>query len=268
MKILPSELNPPSEPTKHRHQPNPVVRDRGYQTFVSCLRWDFGFTCALCLLHEMDLFPRLGAAGTGLMSAEHHVPQSHDPTKRNEYSNCLYACRFCNRARHDKPVINDAGRRLLDPSRDAWGSHFILSEGKIHPRRGDDDAVYTHETYKIDEPVKVALRLFRMEFYADRLPLVQEAVGRIVKLLAKASECLHTDRELFFILLETAEDLRQRAEMACRELSWYAAIPPDAPSSCRCGDPRYQSLPPVLKQQMIDLPEFCRRSASASTTQR
>ncbi len=186
------------------------------------------------------------------MTVEHHVPQSHDPGKRNEYSNCLYACRFCNRARSNKPVVDDAGRRLLDPSRDSWGDHFFLSEGEIHLRKGGENAAYTHQAYDLDDPRKVERRRFRREHHEKRQRLCRSA-EEMERLLAKASDYRDADRDGFYELIDTAAELRQCIKISFEELSWYAAIPVDAPSSCRCGDTKCHSLPPGLARQMIDL---------------
>jgi len=87
MNLLPPELSPPEEPTVHRHQPKPAKGERGFQSYRSCLRWNFGFTCAFCLLHETDFSPKFGVVGTGQMSIEHFVPQSFDP-ELNRWSVC------------------------------------------------------------------------------------------------------------------------------------------------------------------------------------
>ncbi len=254
MKILPAELGPPSEPTTRRHQPPPVDSDKGWQNFRSCLRWDFGFTCGFCLLHETDYSPSIGAAGTGQMSIEHHIPQSADPALRNQYANCLYACTSCNRARSRMPVVDGMGRRLLEPSRDAWGEHFFLDGSRIRPRDGNIDASYTWEAYDIDAPDKIERRRFRSKLYADRLPLFAQAPDKIERVLAKAEQYRDTDREIFYILLDGLEELRQSMKKARTELSWYPSVPPDAPTSCRCTEAIHHSLPSGLARQMIDLP--------------
>lgn len=255
MRILPPELKPPKEPTTRRHSPRTATGRRGYQNFLSCLRWDFGFTCPFCLLHELDYSLKIGAAGSRQMSIEHHVPQSAQSAKRNKYSNCLYACMLCNRARSNKPVIDRSGRRLLNPSESAWEDHFVWDECRIRPRKGDVDALYTHETYDIDAPDKVERRRFRRDFYMDRLPLFSRATeDKIERLLAMASQCLDTDRDLFYLLIDAFIELRKTREKARKELSWYPAIPPDAPSLCRCENTENHSLPPELARQMVELP--------------
>src|SRR5437879_2619929 len=98
--MLPPQTHPPNEPIRRRHSPPRLA----YEEYRSCLRWEFGFTCAFCLLHEAD-FVEEGARGTGLMWIEHHVAQSADPALVDTYENCFYACRYCNGARRIAPVV-------------------------------------------------------------------------------------------------------------------------------------------------------------------
>ncbi len=255
MKILPPELTPPIKRISHDHEPNPAQGKEGYQTFLSCLRWNFGFTCAFCLLHETDLTPGVGAAKTGQMSIEHYVPKSTDPSKRNLYDNCLYACTRCNTARATSPTVSAAGRRLLNPSKVAWSEHFSINEeSEIRPKSRDSDAQYTHEVYDLDAPKKVARRRFRKNFYNDRLPLFNGISRRMRRLFDKAMQYEDSDPELFLLIADTINDYRQRIKTARVELSSYPAIPPDAPAECRCGDAEHHTLPPGLARQMIDLP--------------
>ncbi len=252
MKVLPPELSPPLQPTAHRHQPEPAEGERGYKSFLSCLRWDFGFTCALCLLHETDFSPKLGAAGSGQMSIEHYMPQSIEPGLRNEYSNCLYACRRCNSARARKPVVDASGRRLLNPAKDTWAKHFILQSCELRPREQDLDAVYTYEAYDLNAPPKVARRRHRKKLWEDRWSLIEEAPDQIDLLLAEAERNRDTKRARK--LTEAARSLRQGLRNAQEELGWYPAVPPDAPAHCRCGDENHHTLPAELEIQMVDLP--------------
>lgn len=96
MPTLPSRTNLP-DAIERTHTP---AAGR-YPTYRPCLRWDFAFACAFCLIHEADLAEH-GVEGTGLTSIEHRVPRS-DPSAgeslTDDYSNCYYACRFCNGSR-------------------------------------------------------------------------------------------------------------------------------------------------------------------------
>jgi hypothetical protein len=120
MKIVPLMTLPSTKPFARTHSPKPA----GYRTYRPCLRWEFGFTCALCLVHEADLHEFGLAEGWGLTWIEHRETQSSEPGKANDYSNCIYACRLCNAARNDKPLQDALGNRVLDPTLDAWADHF------------------------------------------------------------------------------------------------------------------------------------------------
>src|SRR5437868_5698501 len=109
---LPPRTTPAKARLERRHAP-PRAH---YATYRACVRWEFGFSCAFCLTHEADLLDH-GVEGTGLTSIEHRLPQSHDESggSINDYGNCFYACRFCNRARGVEALVDTDGRRLLDP---------------------------------------------------------------------------------------------------------------------------------------------------------
>src|SRR3990170_75943 len=98
MRVLPSRTVPSEQAIERRHEPS----SSHYTRYRPCLRWEFGFTCAFCLLHETDLIEH-GISRTGLTSIEHHIAQSEAPFLRDRYDNCLYACRFCNKARSNLP---------------------------------------------------------------------------------------------------------------------------------------------------------------------
>src|SRR5438552_905085 len=103
MNVLPLQTRPPTEAVARGHAPP----RGGFNSYRRCLRWEFGFTCAFCLLHEADLVD-WGASGSGLMTIEHRVPQS-DPAVgaalADDYGNCFYACRYCNRSRGVAPLV-------------------------------------------------------------------------------------------------------------------------------------------------------------------
>ena len=146
MKLLPARTEPFGVPTERRHAPRPAS---SYSDYRHCLRWDFGFTCALCLTHEVDLFLG-GAARWGVVTIEHVFlknAKTGDPSLANTYANCILACRLCNIARRDKPNVDASGRRLLDPTRTAWSKHFVIVDDELRPASAADrDAQYTAES--------------------------------------------------------------------------------------------------------------------------
>jgi hypothetical protein len=174
MKILPTRTAPPDAPVKRRHAPRPGA----YKSYRACLRWDFGFTCAFCLLHEADL-TEFGVERQGLTTIEHRILRSVDHALENEYANCYYACRFCNGARSTRAVTSPNGHRLLDPCADVWADHFIAAGDRLLPREGDADAAYTHETYNIDDRRRQVRRRARAETLDEAFADLRDMPPRI-----------------------------------------------------------------------------------------
>jgi hypothetical protein len=130
MKILPLQTLPPQKKVERRHAPPETTGRYGYREYRSCLRWEFGFTCAFCLLHEGDLAD-LGAEGMGLTWIEHFLPASLDAEKVNEYENCFYTCPFCNRSRGTAPAVDEKGRKLINPCSHAWAERFFRRRSSL-----------------------------------------------------------------------------------------------------------------------------------------
>lgn len=212
---LPPQTHPSDRALARRHRPRDVVTK--YAVFRDCLRWDFGFTCAICLLHECDIV-RYGIEGWAVSTAEHIVPRSHDKSLTGTYTNLLYICRLCNGARSDSDLCDDLGHRLLDPTADVWGHHFQLQGDLLLPTT--PDAEYTLDVYAINDPRKVKLRRTR-----------RESICRLLSLLSAASTRAQ------------AVDTRPaaEAEIACirQLLHPYSWIPEDAPTTCRCGKKKH-----------------------------
>lgn len=237
--MLPPQTHPPTEPIRRRHTP-PRLRYRAYR---ACLRWEFGFTCSFCLLHEADLVEE-GARASGLTTIEHHIPKSADETLIDTYENCFYACRYCNRARGIAPVAQ-AAQRLLDPCSVAWAEHFVVSGDELRPRPGDADAAYTHEAYGIDAPRKVAYREARRRRIDDAHKALREIPDAIDQLLNLAERVAKDDRP---DVLRSAERLRRALDGAAATLARYRAIPVDHDVACRCGTSH--ELPAFLAAQV------------------
>lgn len=248
MKILPARTSPPSSLIERRHSPEPAKGRYGYRKYRPCLRWDFGFTCAFCLLHEADLVEH-GVEGTGLTSVEHFIPVG-GAGPINDYSNCFYACRFCNQARSDLPVVSGK-QRLLDPCANVWAEHFTLTaDDQLVPVDGDSDAAYTHQSYDLDDPRKVDRRRVRRERLGEWRQLLEEGPGLLEELLARTSEQPSSGQRAF---LQAAEWLRRSIESAILDIQRYAAIPPDADAACRCGYNDHHALPTGLGSQVVEI---------------
>lgn len=244
MSHLPPTTALPQQPLSRRHQPRPMP----YERYRQCLRWDHGFSCALCLLHEADL-AEAGVEGLGLMWIEHREPQSTVPEQADTYANCYYSCRFCNQARRALPTTATPGGRLLDPVQVAWAQHFEMNEDEMRPRVGDSSTIYTYETYDLGDVRKAGCRSRRRRAVAEALQTISEAPALIQRLLKRASEVADSSLRADCVL--AAESLRRQVTGALESLRRYRTVPVDA-QSCACSATR--ELPAWLGSQVMPLP--------------
>ncbi len=243
--IITPQTPPPKTIRRQRHTPTSAR----YRAYRPCLRWDAGFTCCYCLVHETDLSID-GVDGTGLTSIEHIEPQSARPELADVYGNCAYACRFCNNIRLTQPVVHASGARLLNPWRDAWGAHFRLVDDYLRPLydgAAGRDARYTELVYRLNDKRKVSMRRRRREFFRDR----QLFFAHDPQLLRRQAQRqrIPADRVR---LIELARELQRKRALARRELSQRTAIPRDAPMTCRCASTHAHTLPPEVP--VMELP--------------
>lgn len=238
LEIVPLMTRPPATPRSQRHKPKSA---KNYVRYRACLRWDAGFTCCFCLVHESDLAPG-GVEKTAQTSIEHLEPQVHAPHLSSVYENCAYACRYCNSARGKLPTIHASGARLLHPWREAWGAHFQLHDDRLEPtHRGEAgrDALYTVEVYQINDPARVQLRRNRRRLLLDRILLFKHDIAALEELATRQST--PEDR---LRLLRLAQELAGSRKVALEELRRRTAIPADAPTRCRCDSEEHHTLPP------------------------
>lgn len=194
----------------------------------------------------------LGIEGSGITSIEHRAPASSNLEEINSYENCFYACRFCNGARSDSPLIDADGRRLLDPCRTAWADHFVLTEDhRLAPAGGDPEAAYTEEIYDLNEPRKTRARRLRRERLQEWLQLLAEGPRQIAVLLSRSGQAasLEEIREL----VGAAEILRDCILRASEEIVRYLAVPRDCDETCRCRRTDLHVLPSWLDDQTLEL---------------
>jgi hypothetical protein len=242
--VLPAQTFPADEAFTRRHDPRSI--GQGYAVFRDCLRWEFGFSCAACLLHEHDIISYGGTEGWGVMHIEHVVARSHDGHLAGAYGNVIFVCRFCNGARSDAPHIDSSGRRLLDPTKDVWSKHFRVEGDHILPVKDDVDAAYTEDIYEINDPRKVKLRRNRRLRLGDFLKALEKPRVRMRQLRL---------RQETQVTKEIAE-LRDEVDRLCRLANLNEWIPDDAPAKCRCERASARNLPASYERQIfkIDLP--------------
>ena len=219
---LPGSTALPAVPQVRRH--TPVGR---YETFRSCARWDFGFACAFCLIHEADL-ARGGVEGLAATTLEHLTPKSEPGKGRDDYQNCIYACRWCNRARGTQPLRRGVVK-LLDPTQTAWASRFEIRDDALWARIGDLDAGYTADVYDLADPRKTRLRAVRRDQLARARSILDGAPPRLRALAARKAE------PTVGAVIAALSDAVALAE---KVLAGYPAIPNDAPLDCACAAQR------------------------------
>ena len=242
LELRPLATEPWRLPIVRRHKP---AKASDYRNFRDCLRWEFGFSCAFCLLHESDLSGN-GAEDWGLMWIEHAELESQKPDLANQYDNCFYCCRFCLQARGKRPMVNKQGQRLLNPCSDSWLDHFELVADEIQVRGEDQDAAYTLETYDLNDHRKIRMRRKRRTALRERLDLVTQSRPLYYRLLARAREI--GDPTLVDDAYEAWTYLRE----AYKDLESFVAIPKDVNAYCAC-ESQLHYLPEVLAEQTIRL---------------
>lgn len=251
MRALPAATALPDQPIPHVHAPEHAD---DYKAYRPCARWDFGFTCALCFLHEPDLI-EAGADRTGLVSLEHLEPQSLATDKRSDYQNCVLACRFCNGSRSDRPTVDPAtGAVLLRSITTAWSDRFEIvgfALRAIDPT--DEDARRTVRVYALDDPRKTRARAARHRRFAVFQRAQEDFVRLFPALVAQASES--ASQEAAQPLLEAASGLERSYDAALQEVSRYAVVPEDAPEDCRCPT-EMRALPAWLDAQVQEIDDL------------
>jgi hypothetical protein len=241
--LLPLSTEPWRLAIVRRHEP---AATRDYRDFRDCLRWEFGFSCAFCLLHESDLSGN-GTEGWGLMWIEHAELKSERPDLVSQYENCLYSCRFCNQARGTQPSVNEQRLRLLNPCLDPWREHFELVADEIQVRGESRDASYTLKAYDLNDPRKTRMRGKRHRTLRERLDMVTECQPLHRRLMARARDTGDPT------LVDDASEAWEYFRRACRDLESFFAIPEDVSEHCTCGHQRHHSLPEVLAKQTIQM---------------
>jgi len=242
IKIMPPVTRPLNQVLLRRHHP-PAAH---YSRLRDCLRWEFGFTCAFCLLHESDV-SGIGVEGWGTFQVEHLDPQSSHPERVNDYSNLFLICKLCNRARGTYARIGTDDSRLLNACDIAWGACFQAVGDQLLPRGDDPDANYTCETYELNDPRKVRIRLLRRSFIGARLAFLRETQGDHKRLLDQAED----QEDPGNIVL--AKRLQRMRRLILEELLRYRAVPLDSNESCFCAEPGACVLPQVLETQTFTL---------------
>lgn len=103
-----------------------------YQLYRVELKADFNDRCGYCDAHDDVLWAR------GHYHIDHFAPHSRFPELKETYENLVYSCPFCNRAKsnkwlgNDAQVHNDGVRGFVDPCSADLDQHLSRSnDGRI-----------------------------------------------------------------------------------------------------------------------------------------
>jgi hypothetical protein len=184
------------------------------------------------------------------MTIEHLWLENTHPERSNDYENCVYACRYCNRSRYTSPRVDDRGRRLLDPTESAWADHFTPVGDVLECAPDDNDGCYTRDAYELNDELKVKLRARRAMLMQEWLASLQNDPPRIEALQRIAGKAGAHREEIQDIV----SALLARMRTARRELAGYAAIPGDCDGACRCRSQEHHALPSWLEAQVREAP--------------
>lgn len=248
----------------HRHSP---PSRNGYSEYRQCARWDFGFSCAFCLVHESDilLFSE-SLEELKRETIEHKILQSDDRDASYQYTNCFYACFWCNRVdRWKTPLVRESDNAtLLDPVSTPWASVYSRSGSRLTLIATESiDAVYTDKTYNPNNPKKVFFRKTRDDY-------IQSHTEQIKACALSISENLNCLR---MAIPESARLSLKRSNKALLKqirihfdlLVKIAPIPSDQnKNDCICRPQAHQTLPSFLESQCKDysLTDFLRQIRS------
>jgi len=242
MQVLSPQTQLPAQKVERRHRP----RKSRYQQLADCLSWEFGFHCAFCWIHDSDLNEH-GFSGMGFMWVEHLAPRSTNPDQADSYVNCVYSCRFCNRARGDQPLRNIVAGELYNPCQVPWAELFRLSDDRLDPI--DVRAERTSRVYDLNDPRKVTLRRNRREALTEAFRVLEELPAVIAALLRQAEQSSPSARRQ---LVRTCRELRTVLLRALQQARRFRAVPANAASSCRC-DPPVLELPEFIREQLTEV---------------
>lgn len=230
------------------HKPRPA---NDYHAYLPCLRWEFGFRCAFCGMHELDVPQGVGPGGRDRQPAhwtvEHIALQSVAPDQSATYSNTIYCCRFCNGARSKKP-LNKNGAQLLNPCDHNWSEHFCVVDDAIAPvDPSDPHSKYTFSAYDLGNARLTEMRSLRRQLAAKvmLIPTIQEMLKEIRKLLENAE--LASNWQEAKRLTSEQVNLQAKLDCAFADAQKLVALTPERPATCRCATAPPFHIPPALR---------------------
>lgn len=170
-----------------------VAQRANYRLHKCALRVDFNSRCGYCDSTD-EYFGGLSGA-----HIDHFAPKSKFPELKNQYDNLVYACPFCNRAKSNKWIGNDAktpnnGREgFVDPCSDEFDTHLSRRpSGEIVPKSRLGE-------YMVEE-MKLRLMRHRFIWQAQRL---DQLMTRLLQLRPRVREGSPSRVELLESIADT-----------------------------------------------------------------
>jgi uncharacterized protein (TIGR02646 family) len=109
-----------------------VAKQAVYTAYRASLTADFNSRCGYCDASDDPEW------GRGRYHIDHFAPHSKFPDLKEEYSNLVYACPWCNRAKSNKwigathDVHNDGASGFIDPCTNDYDDHVMRhTDGQI-----------------------------------------------------------------------------------------------------------------------------------------
>lgn len=180
-----------------------VVRRRNYRLYKVDLRTDFNCRCGYCDADD-EYFGGLSGA-----HIDHFAPKSKFPALANSYHNLVYSCPFCNRAKsntwlgNNANIPNNGKEGFVDPCSAEFDKHL--------ERRTSGEIVSTTKLgeYMIDQ-LKLRLMRHRFIWQAQRLNKMLMQLRQLLPLLQKEDPHRLELLEAIAELLGAYQDYRQR----------------------------------------------------------
>lgn len=228
------DVNPTyaDHPLPRTHAPPEVSGEKGFAKYRDCLRLEFSARCAYCLSHEGEVGPSQNYGG---FEVEHFKPQGRREfhSLRNRYSNLLWACPTCNRAKGHRwpdPEEQKLGARFIDPTVEAMGDFLVINGVRVDQVEPTSQAAaYTIEQINLNSAAHKERRRKRQAL-APKLALVEAKIE-----VLRERHAATGDADALDALNALESELREIGTLVgWQPTSW------DMPSTCFCAAPAQQ----------------------------
>ena len=170
-----------------------------FRDYKGQLRDDFNLRCGYC--DSVDIY----FGGTRGAQIDHFAPKSKFPALTNQYSNLVYSCPICNRAKWDKwlgndPTVSNNGEQgFVDPCCTDFDRHLARrNSGEIVPRTRLGEYMVQHLNLRLQRH-KFIWQVEKLDSLVARLlelkPLVERSSPRYTELLEAIPDLVAMYRE-------------------------------------------------------------------------